>query len=458
MRKLGNGQSIQFFAPFEAHQSILDTTEATNGGNLTSAHVVYWSMVQTCEAMEIAQPLRLMQGLEFLRRERICDKYFPDESATTELLQQPGAVQTFWDRLQEDESKTLEQMYGTTDKTMSTFTRLLRRHSSEHMMLQLVDEFDSMERSALKDAALDEEQEREVAHEVERERQVQRPPAFKPAVHVSAPGALEFVRTGSTTPGAKSQVSQAFQVFQRTAAAGTLVSQNIKPKTFRLFVTADYTNSVQGQTSAPLDVNMLRTVNWVLSSLTHDQLLIISPHEANELMPLIRGSTVAKLHVFAPRITKTMVSFDSMDFYTICKRSNTRKASQEMIRNLNIFAGALYSNSLAEYEALCDFLGVVTPARLSNTQSEVAIASDGFAPPESRMQLSWPLDCPFTKSPLPLLKSIFSLRCRGQDFGHTHMGCLVNGRAVRQNIFSQGQEQQVDVDTLAEGMIAMELS
>lgn len=57
--------------------------------------------------------------------------------------------------------------------------------------------------------------------------------------------------------------------------------------------------------------------------------------------------------------------------------------------------------------------------------------SDGFVDPAIRAEFGWPMNCTFTKSPLPFLEQVFSLRLHGQDYDHTHMGFLVRGRAVR---------------------------
>lgn len=67
MRKLGNGHSLCFISPPPVHRSICESkTDETTA--LTSKDVREWCIEQSCQAMDIAQPLRIVQGLEFANR------------------------------------------------------------------------------------------------------------------------------------------------------------------------------------------------------------------------------------------------------------------------------------------------------------------------------------------------------------------------------------------------------
>lgn len=172
----------------------------------------------------------------------------------------------------------------------------------------------------------------------------------------------------------------------------------------------------------------------MLSSLVDGTVIIIGPHEANMLLPEIKASEVVRLHTFSPTINKKMVVFDDLEFYTPSSEPEDLKPSADTIRDLNLFAGSLYVDNIAEYNALCHFLGVVTPSR---RPADTEVGSDGFASPAIRKEIGWPEDCPFDQTPLLFLRQVFSLRMHGQDYSHTHMGFLVAGNAVRESAFKR---------------------
>lgn len=430
MRKLGDGHSLCFLSPPEVHQSICDG-RADDTTPISSRDVLAWCMEQTCQAMDVAQPLRIMQGLEFFHRQKVLDAYLPAGSSPTTLVEDEGRTECFWRGIQEDESQTLDYMYGVHDGRMSTFARLLDRNSSEAMMRHLVQEFDGMDNLVMEDSSMDNEQEREVAHETEQERQVQRPGQMKALTPEISKGLIEFIHAGMVDEKLSSGIFQAFQLFVKSSAHSYACSQKIDLDLFPLLATEDFARSVALPMKAQLD-EYLRPVNWVLTSLLKDEMVVISPHEANTLLSQIRTSASVRLHLFTSRTNKKMMSFDDMKFYIPSASPGDRMPSAKAIQSLNLFSGALYLNSLAGYEELCHFLGIVTPSRRPKDRE---VSSDGFAKPSIREDIGWPEDCPFSRSPLPFLRQIFSLRMYGQDYDHTHMGSLVGAKALRDSAF-----------------------
>lgn len=432
MRKLGCGHSLCFLSPPEVHHSILDF-RGDETARITSKDVLAWCMEQTCLSMDSAQPLRMIQGLEFAHRRKVLDTYLFNGTAPATIVSDDNRMAMFWEGIQEDESQTLDHMYGVHARRTATFSRLIDRTSSDSMMRHLVHEFDTMDEMAMEDSSMDNEQEREVAHEIERERRVQRPGQVDPLTHCISAGLVEFINKGLFSQDPKSQIGWAFQLFVQSPASKHIRDQKIDPKTFSVFVTKDFGSCVALPTGSSLD-EYLRPVNWVLTSLAQNIMLIISPHEANTLLPEIKASRAVRLHTFAARTNKKMINFDDMDFYTPSAMPGDRRPSENAIRALNLFAGSLYLHSMTEYESLCHFLGVVTPSRRSKKRQ---ISSDGFADPSIRNEIGWPEHCPFAQSPLSFLRHVLSLRMHGQDYGHTHMGFLVGGNPVRESAFSE---------------------
>lgn len=167
MRQLATTQSVVFFAPAEVHQSILDHRGKRDGEHLDSHDVVHWLLEQTCRGIEQLQPLYRSQGIDFCRRSEISIK-FPDYLGSKE----ERAV--FIHEIQQVEDHTLEKMYQpkrfeATPQVLQQpsygiaafLTRLRRRAYNS----------DSISSTAFQEV----EQEREVAHEVEAVRKVQKP-------------------------------------------------------------------------------------------------------------------------------------------------------------------------------------------------------------------------------------------------------------------------------------------
>ncbi|KAI4721480.1 hypothetical protein E4T48_02363 [Aureobasidium sp. EXF-10727] len=432
LRNLGNGHSLCFVSPTEVHRSICDLKGCDDSDELTSFDVLAWCMEQTCQSLDIARPLRAMHGLEYVRQQKVLHTFLPTTSASSKFIGDDYRIQRFWQEIQEDESRSLELLYGVHEERIGAFRRLLDRKSTNPTMQHLVAEYESMNKTRLEDCTVDNEQERELAHEIERQRQVERPKAAKACKPNVSKGLAHYIEIGTEEAFNKSAVKHAFTVFTGTSARETMKKQQVRAAQFAdLYVSHDYPRTVTLTDEHPLD-DYLRPVNWVLSSSEHDKLLVISQHEADELMPNIRNSTKVRLHTFAPRLNKAMVSFNDMNFYTIGAASNGSACSAAVVRDLNLFAGSLYLETAAIYNSLRDFLGLVSQSRRGG---DFAVNSDGYVDDETRKALKWPKTCPFFASPLPFLKEVCSLRRGGKGFAQTHMGHLFEGRALRQDAF-----------------------
>lgn len=286
---------------------------------------------------------------------------------------------------------------------------------------------------AVADSAVDEEQEREVSHEIERERQIQRPPTLLPRKEAISRGLTTFIATGEVFVHANEKISYAFELFEQTSATSCVGADAIKPPWFTLMMMDNYKHSVQLPTQFRLD-QYLRPANWVISGIDSGDMIVISPFDANALLPSIRASAKVSLHTYAARVTRTMVPFDKLDFYTMTAAPGPRDIPISMIQSLNVFAGTLYLASTDAADGLCGFLGVFNRRSLFDSALDFRAEVDGFISEESRRDPDWPWFSPFKRSPLPYFKTVLTLRMRGQDYGHTHMGYIVSGRVIREEI------------------------
>jgi hypothetical protein len=154
--------------------------------------------------------------------------------------------------------------------------------------------------------------------------------------------------------------------------------------------TEDFTTTILGSERKGL-TDYLRPVNWILSSGSgkDSTVVVISPYEANELLPIIRERNKVRLHVYAPRVTSSMRSFSDLTFHTIPDSGSPAEpwsAPTHIRTELNLFAGQLYFDSREEYERVCVLLAL-TMAHPGAEYCEI----DGFVPPTYRTGGNSPL-------------------------------------------------------------------
>jgi hypothetical protein len=275
----------------------------------------------------------------------------------------------------------------------------------------------------LVDVRMTEEQEREVDHEVEQERQVERPPKAEPASHVIYEDIREFVRTGNL-PRSSLHISRLLAPLDVAEALNSTTEWSPSP-----LATADFITTICGSNSQSL-TDYLRPVNWILSSGSgkNSTVVVISPYEANALLPIIRKSSKVRLHVYAHRVTSSMRLFSNLKFHTIPDALAQPWSSPAHIRTeLNLFAGQLYFDSREEYERVCELLAL-SMAHPGAEYCEV----DGFVPPAYRTGRSSPL----TTSKIAILKRLIGLRRKGMGYSRTHLGQILNANPLSEETLS----------------------
>jgi hypothetical protein len=416
MRKLGQGQSVMFFAPPEVHNQILSIVDKSSGDRVDTTDVVRWSIAGTCTTTRDSVPLWANQGL--------C--YQKSQGAWLDYLDCGEVDQSDF---AEEEAQTLEKMYGFEARADPLSNQNLCDSGRENEILAIQEKCKEFGVKSLRAIRQQEEQEREVSHEVEREQQVERPPPAKAHQHTIDGELLEFVRTGSIR--SPSGFLEAFKTLHTyTSAKCSWVDGWSK----HLLVTRDFAHTVQSTSN--LD-SYLRPVNWVLSS--PENLLVISPFEANTIISLfqspdpanIESSKHVGLHVYAPKVTKTMKAFEGFSFLSL-PYASPAKTSHLLLLELNLFAGQLYLEDYLSYRDICRFLALYADVSIPE---DVNINGDGFVPIEYRNRLVMG-PSPFTKSPVALLRGLIGFRRMGQDYEPTHMGKILHAQLLDQAEFS----------------------
>ncbi|KAJ7799333.1 hypothetical protein B0H14DRAFT_3788013 [Mycena olivaceomarginata] len=254
---------------------------------------------------------------------------------------------------------------------------------------------------------------------------VERPPPATPSPHKLHPDVRQLVRTGVVRRNSPAFVSP-FSTFTALDKNGAWSS--------RMLAIRDFTSTVEAD-GHPKDY--IRPVTWILSTSSGGgHLIIISPWEANELLPDIRASLHVHLHQYAPRTMENMRSFEDLRFYTLpaSRPLPGGRWGVNEITHLNLFAGQLYLKNIDEYRRLCNMLGLYIDDQVSGDGSSVKYESDGFVTPGNRRR-EMAERCFFTDSPLLAVKDLVGWRRKGLDYMSTHMGRILHAGLVQEGDF-----------------------
>ena len=407
MRKLGHAHSVMFFAPPDVDRAIRSAASVSNDNAVHTSDILLWAMHETCAEIQNRAPYWAQQGIDHTLRYDAWSKFCCDENALDTLARA-------W---RQPDAKSLNELYAPTEspERWSISIPEIRQRCLDLGI------------ASLPLSNMDEEQEREVIHEIERERLVERPPPVVSARHQVHGDVRYFVRTGVFNTQ-----SSAFVPIFNTFLSSNAPSLKEAPWTQCVLATADFCRVIQGNDDVS---EYLRPVNWVLSGRTSNEtpvLVILSPYEANELLSVIRSSNDVQLHLYTPRVRKEMIPCDNLDLYNIPEASQHSTIPLLLRDELNLFAGRLYLPDYPTYIQLCRFLGVY--ARDLEGEGDFKRESDGFIPPAHR-PLQARLERSFSMSPLPFLRLLIGLRRKGMPFSLTHMGKILVGRPVIQGDF-----------------------
>jgi hypothetical protein len=274
-------------------------------------------------------------------------------------------------------------------------------------------------------ATLQEEQERELAPEIEQERQVERPPQEVPLVHKLHPDVRNLVQRGMLNVSGGSFVT-AFGSLHQSSAAQLVDTHKFGKE---LLVTTDFARTVR-LTSISCSDAFYRSVQWVLTSKSgpgFSFLVILSPWEANELLPEIEKSNHVYLHCYAPRPNFSFPSLQDLKLFSTPPLPPGWTAPRHTVMQLNLFAGELYFESWDEYRELCTYLG------LSYVPNDgiSKVAADGFVGRAIYPQ------CQFTHSPTFFLRTFLAnIRRNRQDISRTHVGRMLSGEILNNGDFT----------------------
>ena len=411
MRQLGKGQSVMFFAPGEVDRSIHDLIPIGDDaaeGEIRVVDILRWAVQETCEDIARNLPHWAQQGLDHGRRFKAYQQYLSTGDVTI--------LKSAW---LQPEARTLEQMYDPTKTQGSELQQQVKDVPSLQERMELLTV------TKLTEIGMDEEQEREVNNEAEQERQVERPPKAEPIKHTTHQEIVSFVLTGSIPPNS----TNILPLLAPTGIDKALDSSpdwSPSPRS-----TLDFATTTECVSEEPL-TDYLRPVNWVVSSgFGKDSVaIVISPYEANELLPQIRKSDKVRLHIYVPKVTASMRSFSDLTFHTISKLPSTIAwtCPSHIRTELNLFAGQLYFDSKEEYDSVC----VLFALRMGHLAAR-EIDADGFVHPENR---TGKRSSPLSVSAIATFKKLMNLRRKGMGYDKTQVGRVLDARPLKDSDFT----------------------
>ncbi|KAI1930837.1 hypothetical protein LOZ65_001413 [Ophidiomyces ophidiicola] len=416
LRQLGTTQSITFIVPPEVHQCILDTCKHHSGDILDSSHIVMWLLNQTCVYNQELQSLYLAQGRDFCERKRAAAEF-------GDLFTNPAHRKAFLKALQQPEQQTLEHLYGPKVQNNGNSLMKLGGIKLDSSIREIIQELQRQQRESIADhtpsfySALEEvEQEREVAYQIEEEREVQRPPRMSalsfPGLHSSI---LRFAENGILElSGAYRRASTLLNSTQ-LGMKYEIDANTLLP---HLYASNEFFRTVKLKDGDKNDT-FTRSANWILWSTRSETAIVIIPEEAEALIPILRRSSPPHVHliIYAAPITKRMMNFNKLNYYALPNLPTNWIPPSWLPLELGLLAGRLYFQ-YPDYRILQDHL------RLGQERNQ-----DG----ESDTAVDRPSRTPHIpdKKTLDFLQEWATLRRQGQDLTHTPMGYVCQGWEIR---------------------------
>ncbi|KAJ5668637.1 uncharacterized protein N7477_007207 [Penicillium maclennaniae] len=312
MRKLGNGQSVVFGVPGEVKSNILALSGKDKNSEINVSGVLLWAISETWIDSRQNISLRAVQGTRFECQRELCPNL-----------------------------------------------RVIWKHCRKFEGLDTL-------------SSLQEEQDRELAPEVESERQIQRPSRATPETHHIYSHISSFVTTGILVRPSEAYEPAYLSLCNTSAACFLDVSQF--PSS--LLASNGFVRTIKTPPGSHFVADAFqRPVRWVLTSrnrVVDDgtpqlRMMIISPYEANDFMFKIRESRTY--------------------LYTVPDDVAENEIPDILRMLLNLFSKQLYLESYSEYKDLCEFLRVASV----KTPPGLVVAADGFIKrrfPEARKGFS----------------------------------------------------------------------
>lgn len=407
MRKLATSQSVVFCVPSDIACKIRAHRTDIFDQPISVSDVISWSITETLSDLRRNVALWGVQGRCHAKRKLIWDNARTDLSFNMSLVDA--------EKFLEQEALSLSERYVASGKTSEVTTD---KSEDANSMDRIEDRLLHFGSNSLSAVALHEEQERELSPEVEQERQVERPKPASAERNFLHADVRSFVRTGELNEASEAFLS-AFDILQQTSAAATYKALTF-PK--GVLVTKDFATTIRLRTTSDQMDSYQRPVQWVVTKSNPEgskveNLLIISPYEAYQLLPAVRENLKVTLHIYSPCLTEENTCLDHLNLYTEGRIFQRINLLDPLLIQLNLFAGQLYFESYLSYSSTCSYLGL----QWKLSEEEISVDGDGFIIDGARQGA-------FDQSPIEVLKVLAcKIRRHGLDITRTHLGKMLGG-------------------------------
>lgn len=323
MRKLGKGQSVVFCVPEEIKTKILQCTSKQRDDKIEIIDVLIWAISETCADLQRSMPLWAAQGRRFEDHKLLW------EAARSECGYKFSKEQA--EMFLEEEAQTLDYRYRP-HAALETleFSGWDVKNKNIGRIIERCLKFESLNFTS---ATLQEEQERELSPEIEQERQIERPTPAESERHNIHDDVKDLVKTGGLVTHSKAFLP-AFEALHSSSAA---VHFDTSQFPHDLLVTADFARTVKISGKGYFSDAYQRSVQWILTGTGAEHsnvvkhMIIISPFEAQELLPLIKERQKVTLHIYAPRLNLEFRPLDALDLFVTGKLFDPHNVPRDLI-------------------------------------------------------------------------------------------------------------------------------
>lgn len=422
-----------FMAPSEVDYRIRTVAgkNLESNENVTPIDIIRWVLDETCTQTCLGGAQWAMQGIRYQLRQSAWSAY-------SHAGADPDALGDAW---REKESRTLMELYSVSDSSTSTLQTLIlqaqRIAGIQPRTAQLKAIEEQAKRfnfTAVQEVKAQEEQEREIAQEREEQPEVQRPRRLTPRTHSVSQLAMNFVRTGKVSSCTVRKPYHVMRALEHTTFT-TLMEES--PWSTSIMATDDFQAAVMASGTEFTSDDYLRSVAWILTSSKSHDVLIISPHEANELLPQIRRSKQIAMHIYIPRTKQSMRNYNKLDFFSVGASMHQCCPDPHIMRQVSLFSGQLFFPDHDDYMRVCRWLGIWLRGSQRSEEADDGdgelpedVGSDGFRPNWGGSD-----EIPFQQNPLPFLGRLLSARRKGVGFRNTHVGKMVAGNELSKSIW-----------------------
>jgi hypothetical protein len=172
--------------------------------------------------------------------------------------------------------------------------------------------------------------------------------------------------------------------------------------------------------------------------------VVVIPEEAEIIIPMLRETSDNGVHLitYSAPLTRAMIHFNDFSYYSIPPLPKTWKAPEWLRTEIGILAGRVYFE-FDEYASIRDFLEDRTEK--NDTRALLGTSEDLSLEMEEAMgdeeddeqdaepdQVGAPVKTGATSdgNPMLFLQEWLALRRHGQDFTHTPMGYICQGKPL----------------------------